>query len=208
LVYAAVNAVFSKNYNSHLVIWTFEWLELAYFRKIHSNAKKRKGKNMNKKLLSLIIGVLVICVVMAAILVESSIAPAKQATKSMDFTVSGTNDCLRFLNSTVSVCYVPFTVEANQNWLLTVNCTKMPGGANGYTDIYIYNGYWDNGTNHVAMSADLCPILSQIQSVDFELKGTTCYNQTFGGATQQSYTVFFVLPPGGQATFHITYKPV
>ena len=84
----------------------------------------------------------------------------------------------------------------------------MPGGANGYTDIYIYNGYWDNGTNHIAMSADVYPILSQIQSNNYELKGTTSYNATFGGATQQSYTVFFVLPPGGQATFHITYKQV
>jgi hypothetical protein len=117
----------------------------------------------------------------------------------MDFTVSGTNDCLRFLNSTVSMCYVPFTVAANENWQLTINCTKMPGGA---------NGYWDNGANHTCMSADLYPILNQIQSVDYELKGTTFYNQTFGGTTQQSYTVFFVLPPGGQATFHVTYKQV
>jgi hypothetical protein len=163
---------------------------------------------MNKKLLSLIVGVLVICAVMAAILVESSIASAKQATKAMDFTVSGTNDCLRFLNSTVSVCYVPFTVAANQNWQLTINCTKMPGGANGYTDIYIYNGYWDNGTNNVCMSADLYPILSQIQSNNYELKGTTSYSATFSGSTQESHTIFFVLPPGGPAAFHITYKPV
>jgi len=83
----------------------------------------------------------------------------------------------------------------------------MPGVANGYTDIYLYKDYWNNGTNHQTMSANLTPILSQIQSADYELKGTTCYNQTYGDSTQQSYTVFFVLPPGGQATFHVTYKP-
>jgi len=58
------------------------------------------------------------------------------------------------------------------------------------------------------MSADLYPILSDIHSADFELKGTTSYNATYGGSTQESYTVFFVFPPGGQATFHITYKQV
>ena len=163
---------------------------------------------MNTKLISLIVGIIVISVVMAAILVESSIVPSQQPTKSIDFTVSGTNTCLRFLNTTVSVVYVPFTVAANQHGQLTVNCTKMPGGANGYTDIYLYKGYWDNGTNHQAMSANLIPILSQIQSADYELKGTTTYNQTYGDTIQQSYTVFFVLPPGGQATFHITYKQI
>ena len=84
----------------------------------------------------------------------------------------------------------------------------MPGGANGYTDIYIYKGYWDNGTNHKCMSADLYPILSNIQSANFELKGATSYNATYGGSTQESYTLFFVFPPGGQATFHVTYKPI
>jgi hypothetical protein len=162
---------------------------------------------MNKKLLSLIVGVLVICAVMAAILLESSTAPTQQPTKAMDFTVSGSNDCLRFLNSTVSIGYVPFTVAANEHWQLTINCTKMPGGANGYTDIYIYKGYWDNGTTHKCMSADVYSILNGINSADFELKGTTSYNATYGSSTQQSYTVFFVLPPGGPATFHITYKP-
>jgi hypothetical protein len=84
----------------------------------------------------------------------------------------------------------------------------MPGGANGYTDIYIYKGYWDNGTAHKCVSSDVYSILSGINSVDFELKGTTSYNVTYGGSTQESYTVFFVLPPGGPATFHITYRPL
>ena len=108
---------------------------------------------------------------MATIFLASSLASPKEATKAMDFTVSGTNDCLRFLNNTVSVIYVPFTVAANVPWQLTINCTKMPGGSNGYTDIFIYDGYWDNGTNHECMSSDLYLILSNIQSTDYELKG-------------------------------------
>ena len=160
---------------------------------------------MNKKWLSLIVGVVAICALSAAMFVESYMAAPPQATKSMDFTVSGTNDCLRFLNESVSMVYIPLNVAANQEWQLTVNCTKMPGGSNGYTDIYIYNGYWDNGTDHKCVSAEVYPILSQIHSADFELKGPTAYTKNFSGSKEASYTVFFVFPPGGQATFHVTY---
>jgi hypothetical protein len=156
--------------------------------------------------MSLIVGLVIICVLMGSIFFEVSSVTPNQITKAMGFTVSGSNNCLRFLNETVSVCYVPFTVAANRQGQLTINCTKMPGGANGYTDIYLYKGYWDNGTDHQCLSADLYPILSQIHSANYELKGTTSYNETYGGSNQQSFTVFFVMPPGGQATFHITYK--
>ncbi len=164
---------------------------------------------MNKtKILGLVIIAAIIAVALpTAFIVESSTATVQQPTKEFDFTVSGSNDCLRFFNSTVSVCYVPFTVAANTQGELTINCTKMPGGANGYTDIYIYKGYLDNGTNHTCMSADLYPILNNIQSANFELKGATSYSATYGGSAQESYTVFFVFPPGGQATFHVTYQP-
>ena len=98
---------------------------------------------MNKnKILGLVVIAIVVAVALpTAFIVDSSRAPILQSTKEMDFTVSGTNDCLRFLNSTVSLCYVPFTVAADEQWQLTINCTKMPGGSNGYTDIYVYNGY-------------------------------------------------------------------
>jgi hypothetical protein len=161
---------------------------------------------LNTKLMSLIVGLVIISVLMGSIFFEVSSVRPNQITKAMDFTVSGSNNCLRFLNETVSVCYVQFTVAANRQGQLTINCTKMPGGANGYTDIYLYKGYWDNGTDHQCLSADLYPILSQIYSANYELKGTTSYNETYGGSNQQSFTVFFVMPPGGQATFHITYK--
>ena len=62
--------------------------------------------------------------------------------------------------------------------------------------------------NHTCRAIDLYPIINDIQSTDFELHLNAPYIQTFSNATQQSYTVFFVFPPGGQATFHVTLKPV
>jgi len=173
-----------------------------------NSKQNERGIIINRKWLSLVAGVVVICVLGALLIAEPYLAEPLQATKPMDFTVSGTNDCLRFLNDSVSIVYVPFTVSANQNWQLTVNCTKMPGGNNGYTDVYIYNGFWNNGTNNVCTAAQVYPILAQIQSANYEIKGATSYNQTFGGSQEESYTIFFVFPPGGQATFHVTYVPV
>ena len=163
---------------------------------------------MNKKI-GLIVSVVLICALGAAILATSMLAPSQQPTKSLDFTVSASSDCLRFLNSSVPTIYVPFTVAANQNMHLTVNCTKMPGGVNGWTDVYLYKGYWNGGSNNMCKSGDLYPILDEIKSADFAIHTNTPYTQTFGGSTQQSYTVFFVVPPGGQqATFHVTLKQV
>jgi hypothetical protein len=108
----------------------------------------------------------------------------------------------------VPTIYVPFTVAANENWKLTINCTKMPGGANGYTDVYIYKGYWNGGSNHTCLSSDLYSILSDIHSVDQQIRIGTPFIETYDASTQQSYTVFFVAPPGGQqSTFHVTLKP-
>ncbi len=162
---------------------------------------------MDRKLLTLIIPLILICILGAAIMVQSQFVVQKeQPTKPFEFTVSGASDCLRFLNSSVPIVYVPFTVAANENWQLMVNCTKMPGGANGWTDVYIYKGYWDQGTNHTCRSWDVYPIINDIQAANFQIKANQPYTQTFGNSTQQSYTVFFVIPPGGPATFHVTYK--
>jgi hypothetical protein len=144
----------------------------------------------------------------AAFLVASSMAPARQPTDALDFTVSGTSDCLRFLNSSVPAIYVPFTVAANENWQLTINCTKMSGGPNGYTDVYMYKDYWNGGANYTCTSAQLYPILNDIQSTDHQIRLGTPFTETYGDTTQQSYTIFFVLPPGGQQSiFHVTLKP-
>lgn len=156
-----------------------------------------------------VVTIIVISVLAASFAVQYTMSQPLQASKAMEFTVSGKNDCLRFLNDSVSIVYIPFTVAANQQWQLTVNCTKMPMGANGYTDIYVYNGYWDKGSNHTCTSGDVYPILSQIQNANYELKGTTSYAITYGEtSSEHSYTMFFVMPPGGQATFHVTYKQV
>ena len=159
--------------------------------------------------LGLIISLVLICALSAAIVATSLLVTPQQPTKALDFTVSASSDCLRFLNSSVPTIYVPFTVAANENMQLTINCSKMPGGVNGWTDVYIYKGYWNGGSNNTCTSMDLYPILNEIKSANFEIHTNAPYIQTFGGSTQQSYTVFFVVPPGGQqATFHITLKQV
>jgi len=150
-----------------------------------------------------VIVAVVVCA-LAVFLVILSLAPPQATPRELDFTLSGTNDCLRFLNATVSVCYVPVATGANENWLLTINCTKMPGGDNGWTEVYVYRGYWDKGIGNKCMSEDLYPILKDIESADAEIRGSIPFTRGFGGSTPQSYTVFFIFPPGGQATFHVT----
>ena len=117
---------------------------------------------MNKKI-GLIVSIILICALSAAILATALITPSHQPTKELDFIVSKSSDCLRFLNSSVPTIYVSFIITANENWQLTINCTKMPGGANGYTDVYLYKGYWNKGSNNTCTPSDLYPILSEIQ---------------------------------------------
>jgi hypothetical protein len=161
---------------------------------------------MGKKIFGLIIGIIIVCSVAASFFAASLLDLTQQPTGEMDFTVTASSDCLRFLNSSVATIYVPFTTAANTNWQLTVNCTKMAGGANGYTDVYIYEGYWNGGANHTCTSGDLYPILSDIQSTDHQIRLGTPYTETYSSTTQQSYTVFFVVPPGQQSTFHVSLK--
>jgi hypothetical protein len=163
---------------------------------------------MNKRIISLVVGVVVICALMVSLFFASSITSTQLTPKQLDFTVNGTNGCLRFLESNVSLCYVPFTVGANQTWQLTINCTQMPGGNSGWTDLFIYNGYWDNGTNNKCTAGDVYSILSNIQPTNSEIQGKNVFTETFNGTSTQSYTVFFVFPNGGQGTFHVTYKQV
>ncbi len=166
-------------------------------------------ERMRKKILAFIPLVIAVCALVAVFLSGTAlIAPQQQLQKPLDFSVSGTNDCLRFLNSSVSVVYVPINSAAGEHWQLTVNATKMPGGANGWTDVYVYDGYWNGGANNTCQSVDVYPILSQIESADAQITGTTPFTQTFGGSTAQSSTVFFIFPPGGKATFHITLTQV
>lgn len=165
---------------------------------------------MNKNQIMVLVAIVIIMAVglPTAYIVQSSMAPAQHPTGALDFYVNAKSDCLRFLNSSVPTIYIPFTVAANENWQLTINSTKMPGGANGWTDVYIYKGYWDEGTNNTCKAGDLYLIIRDIQSADSEIKANQPYIETFGESTPQSYTIFFLVPPGGPATFHVTLKQV
>ena len=46
-------------------------------------------RELNKKILGLIVAVIVVCALVAAFLAESSLAPTQQPTGALDFTVSG-----------------------------------------------------------------------------------------------------------------------
>ena len=164
---------------------------------------------MNEKIIVSIVAILIASSLIggAAVYFMNPAQIPQTPTGELDFTVTGTSDCLRFLNSSVPTIYVPFTIAPNESWQLTINATKMPGGTNGWTDVYIYNGYWDKGTNSTCKAADLYPIMSDIESTGFAIIANTAYTQTFIEATLKSYTVFFVVPPGGPATFHVTLKP-
>ncbi len=161
---------------------------------------------MNKKILYF--AAVVAIIVLVAVFSFQFLPGFQGVSEEMDFTVTGTNDCLRFLNSTVSTVYVPFRTVENENWRLTINCTKMPGGASGWTDVYICNGYWDKGSSHKCLPDDLYPILADIESADFQIRSGTPFSKIFGGSSSQSYTLFFIFPPGGEATFHVTYEKI
>jgi hypothetical protein len=114
---------------------------------------------LNKEIIiGIIVSIVVVCVLVGSFAVESTMGTTKQVTKEIQFTVTGKNDCLRFINETVGMIYVPFAVDANKQGQLIVNCIKMPDGANGYTDIYVYKGYWDEGTNHTCISNNVYSI--------------------------------------------------
>jgi len=166
---------------------------------------------MKKKSLAIIVAFIVVLASVAAFRLRSSPSPLQiqYPAHALDFTVTGTNSCLRFLESNVSLCYIPFTVAANENWQLTINCTQMPGGSSGWTELYVYKGYWDNGTNYKCTAGDTYSILSSIQDADRIIQGNSAFTENFNGtATLQSYTFFFVFPNGGQGTFHVTYDQI
>jgi len=166
-------------------------------------------KEMNKLLIfGLTITALVACALAAFAVVSLTAAPQNTETPSgeFSFTVTNQSSCLRFLNTSVPVIYVPFTVAADQTGTLTVNCTQMPGGANGWTDVYIHRGLWDEGVDHICESGDMYPILVDVESAEFAVKLGQPYVASFGETEQQSYTVFFLVPPGGPSTFQVTYK--
>ncbi len=162
---------------------------------------------MDKRIIAVIAAVAVVFV-LAAVFTSGpwSIAP-QQPQDELDFTVSGSNECLRFLTRTVQTAYVPFRTGANEQWQLSIECTQMPG-AGGWTEIYMYKGYWNEGNDYMCMSEDIYPIIDQIETTDFQVKTNSTFTQTFGESTPQSYTLFFIMPPGGNGAYHVTLKQI
>lgn len=128
-----------------------------------------------------------------------------QSTKiqeELDFSVSGSNDCLRFLSRTVETVYIPINTGSNEFWELTIECIDI-STPNGWVDLYIYAGYWDEGVDNKCLSADIYSILDGVVSLDYELGKNNPYSQVFGGNSQESHTIFFIFPPGGSSTYHV-----
>ena len=135
----------------------------------------------------------------------ASVANPLVTQEELDFTVSGSNECLRFLTRDVGVAYVPFVTGPNEQWRLVVECTEI-ALPNGWVDLYLYDDYWDEGYDNKCYSEDIYSILDDVKSLDFELSLENPYSQVFDGAESDSHTLFFIFPPGGASSFHITLR--
>ena len=127
--------------------------------------------------------------------------------RELDFTVSGSNECLRFLTRDVGVVYVPFSTGVNEEWKLVVQCSNI-STPSGFVDLYFYDDYWDEGFDNVCFSEDIYSILDDVQSLEYKLGLDNSYSQIFGGSESASYTLFFIFPPGGPSSFHVTLNKV
>ena len=158
---------------------------------------------VNEKILGITGLCLIVLMVFGALFVSSMVNfPLVQ--EELDFTVSGSNECLRFLTRDVGVVYVPFIVGAGESWDLVVECTGIatPGG---WVDLYLYEGYWDEGVDYRCVSEEIYSVLDGVESLDFKLGLDNPFEGTFVGSGQ-SYTLFFIFPPGGPSSFHVSLK--
>jgi hypothetical protein len=161
---------------------------------------------MNKMSLAIITLLVILAVSFPAIFLSQP-SQGVQTQDELDFTVSGKNDCLRFLDRNVSTAYIPFRAEADERWNLTIECLDMPT-ANAWTDLFVYRGYWTEGNEYKCLSEDLYPIISQIENTDYRVNANSNFTKIFGESAQQSYTFFFIFPPNGIGTFHITLNQI
>ncbi|TRO49262.1 hypothetical protein E2P47_01535 [Candidatus Bathyarchaeota archaeon] len=157
---------------------------------------------VNEKILG-VAGLCIVVIMVIGAFFVSSLTNSPKTQEALDFTVSGSNECLRFLSRDVGVVYVPFTTGAGEHWSLFVECTDIATPI-GWVDLYLYEGYWDGGVDYVCCSEDIYLILDGVESLDYELGLDTPYSQVFGGAEVGSYTLFFIFPPGGPSSFHVT----
>ena len=159
---------------------------------------------VNEKILG-ITGFCLVALMLFGALLVSSLHNSPVVQVELDFSVSGSNECLRFLTRDVGVVYVPFVVGASESWELIVECTEIttPGG---WVDLYLYEDYWDEGVDYECVSEDIYSFLDCVESLDFELGLDNPFVRTFVGFGQESYTLFFIFPPGGPSTFHVSFK--
>ena len=75
---------------------------------------------------------------------------------------------------------------------------------NAWTDLYVYDGFWNKGVNYKCVSEDLYPILSDIESSEYRVNANSTFTEIFGEAVPRSYTFFLVFPPNGEGIFHVT----
>jgi len=157
---------------------------------------------VNEKILTMVGVCSVLFVLIGAFLVFSFFS-SNMVQDELDFSVSGSNECLRFLTRDVSIVYVPFATGAGETWFLTVECTNI-ATPKGWVDLYLYDGYWDEGVNNTCYSEDIYSILDGVESLDFDLGLDKSYSQIFSDSDPRSYTLFFIFPPSGPSSFHVT----
>lgn len=160
------------------------------------------GKSSMKNKYLILSVLLIIVSLLASTYFYCNVVLSPHLQDELDFVVTGTNSCLRFLTRTVQLAYIPFTTGANEKWQLSIECTQMSSAA-GWTEIYMYKDYWDEGNENMCMSENLYPIIDKIETTEFQVKTNSTFTQTFGESIERSYTIFFLMPPGGNGTYQI-----
>lgn len=173
---------------------------------------------MNKKIIVGIATVLVVVIVVAAVIF---LLPSPAEQEELDFTISETGS--EKMGLVVPMCYVPFKTEADEQWNLTIECTKMP--LLSYTNVLLYNGYWDKGKDFKCTSEDISSIATELNTLETiggdpealkeqypsqqDLYNTTTYTGIYGSSTPQSFTVFFAFPSSTYVgEFHVTLEKI
>ena len=161
---------------------------------------------VNERILSLV-GVCTVLFVLIGTFLVSSYFSSNIIQDELDFSVSGSNDCLRFLSRTVETVYVPLAIEANERWEINIECTDI-ATVNGWIDLYIYDGYWNYGVENKCFSEDIYAILDDVVSLNYKLSVANPYLKIYETSNFETYTLFFIFPPGGSSTFHISFKQI
>lgn len=143
--------------------------------------------------------------------------------EELDFTISGAS---AWMSTVQNMSYVPFRTGADELWNLTIKCLDMPS-LMSWTNILLYEGYWDEGEDFRCTSEDILSIMSELTiletiGVDPEaleqqhphwahLYNTTTYTSIYGTSTPQNFTVFFAFPSSdgeGVGKFHVKLEKI